>query len=269
RSLAGDLADAESKMARANARSSFSIDHAPLVGRLAVDDALFEGDPDLARSRASTGRISLDEVSARAALIGRPTIARDLADEVERSDPKNFGANAALAAVDLSRSLTSAPGARAPIPAAIYFAFALSHPPLDVTIEPIFDGDSLVSEAAAKLAASGRVDQKMLSGEAEIEAAVRSGNIPQLSKGADARHRFLDCAFHPAGGQSGCDSLVRHFSALGSRDLLVNVALAHLAIERGSSASELHDLENKLRLLGPNDPLAIAMERALAAHAKP
>lgn len=266
RSLAGALADAQRRVAQVNARGASSLAGSPLVARLAVDDAITKKDSDLARSRASTGRLALDEVAARAALLGDDDLAREIADEVARSDPKNFGATAVLAAVDASRTLATSIDSNVRISAAGFFAVAVSRPQLQVTAEPMVAGDSMVSEVAAKLGATGRVDRNRLSAEAEIEAEVRAGKVPPLAKGLDARHRFIACAFQSAGAQPSCDSLTRHFAGIDSRDLFVNVALAHLAVARGAGSAAWAD---RLLVLGPNDPLAAATARELRAHQSP
>jgi tetratricopeptide (TPR) repeat protein len=268
RSLAGVLADAQHRLGHQGARAAFSIARSAVASRLAVDDALVQKNGELARARASTGRVPLDEVAGRAALLGEMILARELANELALSDPRDFSANVVLSAIESSHSVDGvAPSADAPTPAAIVVAAAASPSKISIPlpIEPIFPGDSLVADAAAKLAAQGNLDPHLLSGDAEVDAEVRSGKIPQASKGLDARHRFLACAFQTATPPSQCDSMTHHFDRIDSRDLLVNVALAHLAIRRGAQPAELKAIADRLRILGPNDPLAIATLHDLGA----
>jgi hypothetical protein len=267
RSLAGVLADAQRHLDRDNARAAYSIGQSPIAARLAVDDAIAQKNFDLARVRATTAHVPLDEVAGRAALIGEINFARDVAAELTRADANDFSAHVALAAVDPTYSIEGLSNHDTYVPAAVVIAAAASPSKISVPapIEPIFSGDSLVADAAAKLAAYGNLDPHSLSGDAEVDADVRSGKIPQLSKGADARHRFLTCAFQNS-ASNACDAMAHHFQQLESRDVLINVALAHLAIRRGAPTSELQALAEKLNPLGPGDPLVITTIREVGAR---
>ncbi len=266
RTLAGVLADAQRQLDRNAARASFSIASSPIVARLAVDDAITQKNEDLARARATTGRVPLDEVAGRAALLGETNFARELASELTRADAKNFSAHVVLAAVDSTYSIEGlARSADAQVPAAVVVAAAASPAKISVPtpIEPIFSGDSLVADAAAKISAAGNLDPHLLSSDAEIDAEVRAGKVPQQSKGVDARHRFLACAFQPTGN---CEAMAKHFESLHSRDLLVKVALAHLAIRRNAVSVEM---ASQLVAIAPEDPLAIATAREARSHVSP
>jgi len=268
RSLAGVLADAQRRLDHDGARAAYSIARSPIAARLAVDDAIDRKNADLIRARATTGRVPLDEVAGRAALLGEMNVAREIASEIIRADPQNFSAHLALAAVDSTYSIEGlSAAADTRVPGAVVVAAAASPSKISAPtpIEPIFAGDSLVADAAAKLAARGNLDRHFLSGDAEVDADVRSGKVPQGSKGLDARHRFLACAFQDSAPPSQCDSVAHHFQQLAPRDLLVTVARVHLAIRAGASPTTLKPLAERLKILGPNDPLVLSALHELGA----
>ena len=59
-----------------------------LLVRLAVDQALIQGDGTLAERRAVIGRLPLGEVAARALLLGQRTIAEALVAQILAADPR-------------------------------------------------------------------------------------------------------------------------------------------------------------------------------------
>ncbi len=254
RSLAGVLADAQRRLDRDGARASFSIATSPIVARLAVDDAIAHQQFDLARVRATTGRVSLDEVAGRAALLGEKNFARALATELTHADPNDFAAHVVLAAVDSTYSIEGlVPPADTHVPAAVADVASSSKVLSPTLMEPIFPGDSLVADAAAMLAASGNFDPHLLSPDAEVDYEVRSGKTPHASKDLDARHRLLACAFQST---DDCVATAKHFESRGSRDLLVTVALAHLAIRLNASLAERQAIAETLKPFALTDPLA-------------
>ncbi|MEO8798577.1 MAG: hypothetical protein ABI551_11890, partial [Polyangiaceae bacterium] len=250
RLIAGALADAQHRVAVNDAAQRFSITKVPLVARLAVDAALAAGDESLARTRASTGRISLEEAAARAALLGQVALTKPLALPITEADPSNAIARAALGAVD--PAVTAHPIADDHAPAAVAVAYAALHPNDVSTFEPIVAGDALVSGAAAILASRGVMAHGALSAEAAIEADVRAGKSPKITTSVDARHRLLALAFAPDVSQEAT-LLAKHLASVGSRDPLVAIALVKLAVRAGHVEPKVGD---RLRRLAPNDALA-------------
>ncbi|HEX7664455.1 MAG TPA: hypothetical protein VF407_08095, partial [Polyangiaceae bacterium] len=171
RSIAGALADAQRRVGAHDAAERFTIAKAPLVARLAVDDAITNGDEAAARSRSTTGRVSLEEVAARAALLGQSAIAKNLVLAVSQSDPSNAIAKAALGALDPAITARLAPDDHAP--AAVAIAYAVLHPNEAPAADPIVPGDGLVEDRAALLVARGALARAALSADAAIEADVR------------------------------------------------------------------------------------------------
>lgn len=216
RELSAALADAEHRLRRADAREPFAIDQAPLVARMAVDEALARGDADVAERRASLGRIDVDELAARATLLGKESLGRDLLAPVTKAEP--------------TRPVRTFPF-DAPIP-----------------------GDTLVSDAAARRVVAGELDATKLSSEAAMEVAVRTGQVPKTDEKADARHRLLACAFASDAEEipAACTALATHVRPFAGNDALVAVALAKLELRSGHVE---RDAAERIVALAPTDPL--------------
>jgi tetratricopeptide (TPR) repeat protein len=155
----------------------FDGDRDPVCARLAVDEALARGDRSRALSRATAARLPLEEVAARAFLLGQPTIAESIASEVAAAEPGNLGARLVLAAVrgtDLvgaSRALDTPPSSAVSGATLVAFGAALVHavapdqarwPLARIPHAPLVAGDARVVKGAAALVASGALDPGVL-----------------------------------------------------------------------------------------------------------
>jgi hypothetical protein len=147
-----------------------------LAARLAVDEALARGDGDRARARATSARVSLEEVAARAWLLGRVDLATQIALEVAGAEPDSMGARLVLAASDggdvIGASRAIAAG-RAPASAASFVVFggalvhaaspALARATLSrIAHAPVVKGDQRVVADAHALVVCGALDAAML-----------------------------------------------------------------------------------------------------------
>jgi Tfp pilus assembly protein PilF len=165
-SAAGHLAEARGVAAAAIDASTAPFDEAsaPLAARLAVDEALARGDGERARGRATTARVPLEEVAARAILLGQPALARAIALEVAGADPGDLGARLVLAAgeggdvLGARRLIDAHPGTEVSGAALVVFAAVLVHAasPDDarrvlsgLAHRPVVAGDRCVADRAA------------------------------------------------------------------------------------------------------------------------
>ena len=224
RSLSASLADAELRLRRADARQTFSISHAPLVARMALDEALLRGAREDVEARASLGRIDVDEIASRAALLDRDEIGKAFVAPVIAADP--------------------------------------SHRATPRPLDAALPGDTLVNDEAARQVALGKVDRSAVSEEAAIEADVRLGRTPPALDHADARHRLLACAFSSDSPQipANCEALAKHVAPFGTHDTLVAVSLAELALRAGRVKE---GAEKNLVAIDPSDPLVLRVAKNL------
>ena len=151
-------------------------DREPLAARLAVDEALARGDGERARARSTRARVALEEVAARALLLGQRGLAKKIASDEAAADINDLGAALVLAAceggdlVGASRMLEARPAAPAPVSGATFVAFgaALVHAVSPgevhralarVAHRPLVAGDQRVAAGAGALAARGALDE--------------------------------------------------------------------------------------------------------------
>jgi hypothetical protein len=206
-SLAAAAADASDE--------PLSADHG-VAARLAVDEAIAQGDPSIVRKRATRGRLSLEEAAARALLGGEREIARSLALSETLADPRAFGARLVLAGAggsDVMGLRDTPPAGSLPISGAAWVAYgeALQHVVTlqsarsllaSLSHDPILAGDDRVVRAAVDLTARGLIAPEALPSTGAVELAVvydgafkeRARNIAVDASSLDARHLYLALA---------------------------------------------------------------------------
>ena len=244
------------------------------TARLGIDAAILAGDVERVRARATRGHVGLDEVAARALLLGDVRMARALAEPLAAADPRAAGARMVLAAA--AASLEPAAFARvfegaraaqgdvpfvavavlagrlsdaAPADAARSFAAAARYAPPQL-------GDALASRAGAELAARGVLDGASLPLDARIELAARTRSAPpEPGDAVDPRHRLLALAMLRPQSPEAL-ALARTLESAAPRDAMIATALAKIAIARGTppdarAAGRLADID-------PSDPIAAA-----------
>ncbi len=165
---AGHMVEARGVAAAAIDSSTEPFDEAsdPLAARLAVDEALARSDGERARRRATTARVPLEEVAARAMLLGQAALARAIALEVAGADPGNLGARLVLAAgeggdvIGARRVIDEHPGTEVSGATAVALAGVLVHAasPGDarrvlsgLAHRPVVAGDRTVADRATAL----------------------------------------------------------------------------------------------------------------------
>jgi hypothetical protein len=176
---AGHLAEGRAVAAAAVDASSEPLDgdREPLGARLAVDEALVRGDGTRARRRASAVRMPLEEVAARALLVGRPMLAQRIASDLVEAEPGGLGPRLVLAASEnvdvMGASQLVDKGASGGVSGATLVAFGAvlvhSVPPEQArrTLSRIphgtlVAGDDGVLRVAATLVSSGALDRAVL-----------------------------------------------------------------------------------------------------------
>jgi len=92
------------------------------LARLAIDEALLAGDRARAERRAVRGHVPVDEVAARALLLGKQDLAQDIARDRAASDPHDAGAAMVLAS--LAGKGEARPAASTPVPEACALVLA-------------------------------------------------------------------------------------------------------------------------------------------------
>jgi hypothetical protein len=272
-------------LGEARAVAAAAIDAAPepmgqgrgLAVRLALDEAIARHDADAARSRATRGRLPLDEAAGRALLAGETALARALADEQVAADPGSRGARLVRAAVsggDLVAAASDARSGDARPSAAALVAFgvtlarlvapARATPALrGVEADAIVDGDDLVERPAVELVSRGLMTRERLPPGGAVELAVLEGDPRALpSQGAlDARHEYLSLALaHPDAPRAR--DLAKRLAVVGSGDDLVAVASALEELAAGATIPP--EAPRTLLARNPADPLLAATALRLA-----
>jgi tetratricopeptide (TPR) repeat protein len=267
RTLAGALVDARRErdgesatIGQKTRRMALGTQAGPVVARLAVDDALVRlNDLDRARRRAVSAHLGTELVAARALLLGRPEVARDLAEALVNADPRATGARLLLAAAAydtgdseaLSKAISQAgpsaheapgsPPAPPALPADVVLPFAsvvaraigsdAARLCNDLFVmAPLTTGDSVLTSMAVALAEKGAMPRSNLPADGQLELSVRtSAEIPAPATPLDARHRLLLLSLTRPASQEA-RALFRHVGASWRRDPLVAVAMGKMAI---------------------------------------
>ena len=273
RLLAGAVLDA----VRSSGAPDTAATTVPGVARLAIDEALLRGDATLALARATTARIGLDAVAARALLNGQRGVARQLATLVLSSDPSATGARMVLAADGEARgdaalvasSLSDALPVRGAVPEEAWLPFARllalvgSRAAARSFVEQLPDRepagrDALTTPIAVALGAMGVLPEDALTANARVELAVRRLEAPTAADlaEADARHKLLGLAIAaPLGAEA--DGLARRLRPAASSDAIVAVALIRMSLARAQRVDP-SDIEH-LVTRDPADPLVAAV----------
>jgi len=256
-----------------------------LAARLAVDEAIARRDGDALRRRAVRSRLGLDEAAGRALLSDDPANANDIASEVARADPRDFGARLVLATRDFRDTLALATALRADAPAvsaSVWVAFGtalgrIAPPGLTrstlgrIAHDPLVSGDERVVRAAVALVAHGHTDASALTPDGIVELRVLQGETgaaegwsPPATGTLDAIHTYLALAFAEPNEERTRD--------LGSRLARIRpehplVAVARCLILLGSGAPIPPASAKALLAQDPTDPLVAAIALRLAEKA--
>lgn len=253
---------------------------AALARRLAVDEALARGDAARACARAATARMSLDEVAGRAIVLGRPEIARPIAQLVADADPASDSARLALiAAKEALGEPVSFPSSRRAsviVAPSVRLAYAramerclgpaeAARAMLGVGRAAARAGDALEVTLAVDLTARGVLQEDELPPDGRLELAsrrrVRFEPTATEAGSLDARHRLLWLAWiSPAGGETA--RLAARLTRSGNRDPLVVASALHIA----SATKAVLDPRARERLAAsaPADPLVCAADVEIA-----
>jgi hypothetical protein len=222
--------------------------------------------------------MGLDELGARAILMGQPEIAARLASMVVAADPSSASAAAVQAAADeaLGRAphpIRTAQTAMVPASVAIAYGRALARSTTRdaatdalraLRHDPIRPGDALETNAAVDLAARAVLADVELPLDAQLELAVRRrAPFPEAAAAAardpkstlDARHRFLFFAWTEPNGPDAA-RLAERLTRGGSRDPLVGAAVMHVASATGKSIDAV--VRDRLAQAAPADPIVWA-----------
>lgn len=216
------------------------------VARLAVDEALARGDRELAVRRATKTHVELGEVAARAALLERRDVAKEIAHAVLAAEPNAAAARMVLASVD--EKMPKALDAKESVPEIVVLLLAeriASAGGVDVAkafVErmakrPLAPHDPLAGPLAVDLAARGVLAEASLGPELRIELAARRREPPpKAPKEADVdpRHELL---FHALTDPSGAAAklLAANLASAIDRDPVVAFAIARIALASGPS----------------------------------
>jgi hypothetical protein len=248
-----------------------------LAVRLAVDEAIARHDADVVRSRATRGRLALDEAAGRALLAGETTIARTLADEEVGADPTSRGARLVRAAASGGDLVSAASDARpgdAKLSAAALVAFgaalARTVPPSRAAsvlrgaeADAIVDGDDCVERPAVELVSRRLMTPDRLPPGGAVELAVLEGDPRALPPPGplDARHEYLSLALaHPDAPRAR--ELAKRLAVVGAGDEVVAVASALEQLAAGATVPP--DSPRALLARNPADPLLAATALRLA-----
>ncbi|MEI7894434.1 MAG: tetratricopeptide repeat protein, partial [Myxococcales bacterium] len=221
RLLAGGLVDLATSFPLRSARW-------PLVARLAVDQALLGGDEPRARQRAIKTHLGLEELAARAALLGHRAFARAVAEQVAAADAGAMDARFLL--LSLGTRLDGEDLGAGRLGAATFLVWAQA---LWETLstaearwvtertahEALGDGDPLLTERGALLAWRGVLRPEELGVDAGIELSVLR-RAPREDPRASRRYRILAkaCAGGDAADENTVDRVLAAASACASRD---------------------------------------------------
>jgi hypothetical protein len=272
RALAAAAADADDR--------PLSEERHPLAARLAVDEALTQGDANAVRLRATRARVGLEEVAARALLAGRRNLASEVASAVARADPAAQGIRLVLAACDGGDLVGTAfevrrHGTRASGATLVAFGAAAVHAisPEDahatlaaVVHDPIAAGDDRVIRPAVELASRGALDADALPADGLVELAVLRGeaspegfSLPD--RALDLRHRYLALSLADP-RSSRTRELGDRLAKVASSDPIVAAALGLVELATGAPIDSASP--GSLLRRDPGDPLLAAVALRLA-----
>jgi Tfp pilus assembly protein PilF len=229
-----------------------------LAARLAVDEAITDGDSSLVSRRATRVRVTLDEAAARALLRGNRPLAVQLASTLSKADPTAVGARLVLAAseetdvVGLAHDASIQGGV---VSAAVFvvFAAALVHKSspeysraalAGLAHEPILAGDDVVVRPALVLAARRAIPADAVPPDGLVELAVLLGVSPAQELGArglgargiDARHEYLALALEDPNSERA-RVLGGRFATMGRSDPIVAAASALMQLASGTATA--------------------------------
>ncbi len=280
---AGEIAEARAIAAAAATAEDrpLSEERHPLAVRLAVDDALAQGDARAVELRATRAHVDLEEVAARALLAGRRDLARGLASIVLRADPDASGMRLVLAACDGEDVAGTASdvrrhGARASGAALVAFGVAVVRAvsPEDaratlaaIVHGPVVAGDDRVVRPAVELTSRGALDAGALPAEGLVEiAALRdetSGEGPSMPdrRALDARHEYLALALTDPRAPRATE-LGDRLASVAASDPIVAAAAALVQLATGSPIDPA--AARAMLQRDPGDPLLAATALRLA-----
>jgi hypothetical protein len=256
---------------------------APLVVRLAIDEAILGHDVAKVYARSARAHVGVELAAGRAWAIGAVALARDLVAPTLRADPSSAqarlvhdgaagraGARLLAAAHDhtlladvglpFARDVAAGDG-----PAAARRVVAMCGHELPIA------GDALLTPIAVDLAIAGAVDEPALPSDARIELAARRGAPPDAAllddAALDARHKLLGLALlRPTDPLTR--SLADRMSAAAADDRLVAVAVVKIA--RAAKGPIPAAARARLESASAADPLAAAeLVSLLAEEASP
>jgi tetratricopeptide (TPR) repeat protein len=282
---AGDIAEARSLAAAAveTGDQPLPLARHPLAARLAVDEAIARGKAATVSVRASRARLSLEEAAARALLLGKPDVARELASEVVRADPFALGASLVLAVVEGRDVLGGARGGRGEAAvvsgaALVAFGAALWHvasPPQvrealgHIAHDRIVDGDDAVIRPAVELVARGVLPPAALPADGLVELTAMGLGPPLPARdeaSLDTRHAYLALAVsHPTSPRA--HELGARLAKVASSDPVAAAATSLVAL--ASDAPIAPDAAKTLLSIEAADPLLAAVARRLALRLSP
>ncbi len=227
------------------------------VGRLAADEAAERGDGAALERRALAAHLTPADAAARAALAGRPDLARAIATTTLAADPNDFSARMILASdpnarADLATAFAGTPSpATHSVSALVCSLFgrailrtsgaAAAHAALaSITCDPIPRDDTPVLSLAVDLAARSIIDESSLPLEARIELAWRKREPLHSSPlgNLDARHELLARAQSEPLSARSID-LARKLARRTPVDPIVLASLLAVARARGQTVNEL------------------------------
>ncbi|MEZ4261290.1 MAG: hypothetical protein R3B36_19595 [Polyangiaceae bacterium] len=283
--LAGD-----GELAAARAAAGAALDAAgagatgpvpPAAVRLAVDDALTRGDGELARRRGAGGRVGLAELAARAWLLGRGELARELASRVAAADPGAIGARMVLLGAGAEAPAPSVARESVPSACALVLARRLAADAGDAAatawlaelrVEPLVDADATVGPLAVELAARGVLAESALPPALAVELAARRGDAAALAARLarpDAaelppRVRLLALAgAEPAG--AAARALASRLAGAAERDAMVAAGVGRVALAQPALSAALAGVRRAIEER-PADPLLASVAVELFAR---
>ena len=200
----------------------------PVVARLAIDEALARGDRVKAVARATRGHVDLAEVAARAAFLGWPSLAKELAEAVLAANPSASGADLVLAAL---ASRPARPHADAPALCVLFYATTRSDSEAARFVAasralPTTEGDPL-GGVLVNLAERGAVLVTSMDDGLRVELAARRREAAPAVGPLDRRHELLRLSLADPDGQEARQL----FAELSdSTDAVVTFAGARIAL---------------------------------------
>jgi hypothetical protein len=249
--------------------------------RLAVDEALARGDGETARRRSGGGRVGLAELAARAWLLGRGELARELASLVAEADPGAIGARMVLLAAGAEPPAPSRARESVPAACALVLARRLAADAgeaaaaawlAEVRAEALVDADATVGPLAVDLAARGVLAEAALPLSFAVQLASRRGDAAALATllarpdAADLapRVRLLALAGTEPAGAAARELAVRLAGAV-ERDTMVAAGVGRVALAQPALSSALAGVRRTIEER-PADALLAAVAVELFAR---